>query len=83
MSENEAESESASAPIQEGIQVGKTNYIRADIWHSDKSGKDYANIRMWVASKTYSGPTKKGIMVPLDKVQDLIAMLDDLVSGKQ
>lgn len=39
-------------------------------------GRMRVDIRVWLATEKYSGPTKKGVTVSVDKISELIHLLE-------
>jgi Transcriptional Coactivator p15 (PC4) len=66
----------------ESIKIGSVKSGNSEIVVGKflaKDGKERVDIRLFVTASTeggYSGPTKKGVTVPEDKVEGLIALLE-------
>ncbi len=44
-----------------------------------QEGKEFVNLRHWVETDTYQGPTRKGVMIPIDEVGRLVQLLSGLL----
>lgn len=52
----------------EVLVIKKTNY----------NGSDRIDFRVWMNSDRYKGPTKKGFVLTMDKIDDFIAMVEGM-----
>ena len=41
-------------------------------------GDDRVDFRVWKNSATYKGPTKQGFVLPIDKIDDFIKMVEGM-----
>lgn len=56
--------------LREGsvLLIKKTNY----------KGSDRIDFRVWMNSARYKGPTKQGFVVPMEKVDDFLKIIDGM-----
>jgi hypothetical protein len=56
--------------LREGsvLLIKKTNY----------KGDDRIDFRVWMNSPTYKGPTKQGFVVPMDKIDEFVAIVSGM-----
>ena len=61
------------------MQIGRIKKNKVTEIHVDLTteGKYTGlNIREWLDTETYTGPTKKGLIIPLDKLESFKKMVD-------
>jgi len=77
MNENKEEDEKRQVDIKLGefqlregsvLLIKKTNY----------KGDDRIDFRVWKNTATYKGPTKQGFVLPMDKIDDFIKMVEGM-----
>jgi hypothetical protein len=66
-------SEFNSEPVGE-IAVGERSTVKVSKFVG-RDGLKRVDIRLFVAGERYTGPTRRGVSLPVDKLGDLIALL--------
>ncbi len=66
-------SEFNAEPIGE-IPIGEKSTVKVSKFVG-RDGKPRVDIRLFVAGERYTGPTRRGVTVPVDKLGDLVSLL--------
>ena len=71
-SKNEKEENGVSKTIK--ISDSSSIVVAKSVWKN----QDRLDIRTYLKTENYTGPTKKGINVPLEKIDDIISALKEI-----
>ncbi len=66
-------SEFKSEPVGE-LAISETSTVKVSKFVG-RDGKTRVDIRLFVAGEKYTGPTKRGVSIPVDRLGDLLALL--------
>ncbi len=66
-------SEFNSEPVGE-IAIGDRSTVKVAKFIG-RDGKKRVDIRLFVAGERYTGPTRRGVTLPVDKLGELVALL--------
>ncbi len=69
-----------SKPVAE-IKLSDTTTIKVSTF-VDRRGMTRVDIRTWISTASYTGPTKKGVSFPTSKLDEVISALKSLKSSQ-
>lgn len=59
------------------LNLSETSELRFNVTKGE-NGEAYLDIRTWLNTERYSGPTKKGITTHIENIEALIVILEDM-----
>lgn len=81
MSQEESEpSGFKSTPIGE-VKLTDASTVRVSTFDG-RDGKKRVDIRLFLSGAKYTGPTKKGVSLPIDQLGELKALLDKVTQSR-
>jgi hypothetical protein len=57
--------------VSDGSTVKVSKFVGRD-------GKDRIDVRLWIKSERYTGPTKKGVTIPKEMLPELVKILSSV-----
>lgn len=75
--DDEEESQEATKDVKLGEFEVKKNAVLV-IKKTNYKGEDRIDFRVWLNSPKYKGPTKQGFVLPMDKIDEFVEVVEGM-----